>query len=150
MRLVVQRVSKASVEVEGKITGKIDLGLLILVGIEDDDTLEDITWLTYKLTRLRIFDDKEGKMNLSIHEVDGRVLVVSQFTLHASIKKGSRPSYVKAAKPEFARMMYEIFVKQLEKELHTTVQTGIFGADMKVSLINDGPVTLIIDSKMRE
>jgi D-tyrosyl-tRNA(Tyr) deacylase len=150
MRLVIQRVSKASVEVEGKVTGKINQGLLILVGIEDDDTLEDITWLTYKITRMRIFNDKDGKMNLSIDDVDGRALVVSQFTLHASTRKGSRPSYTKAAKPEFARMMYEIFVSQLEKELHTTVQTGIFGADMKVSLINDGPVTIILDSKIKE
>jgi len=147
MRVVIQRVSEASVKIDGKVKAKIGKGLLIFLGIEDSDGIEDITKLTYKITRLRIFSDEAGKMNLPITDVLGKVLVVSQFTLHASTIKGSRPSFIRAAKPEFARMLYEMFVKQLEKELSIKVGTGEFGADMKISLTNDGPVTIIIDTK---
>lgn len=147
MRVVIQRVSEASVKIDGKVKSKIGKGLLIFLGIEDNDGVEDITKLTYKITRLRIFSDEAGKMNLPITDVLGKVMVVSQFTLHASTIKGSRPSFIKAAKPEFARMLYEMFVKQLEKELSIIIATGEFGADMKISLTNDGPVTIIIDTK---
>lgn len=147
MRVVIQRVSEASVKIDGKVKAKIGKGLLIFLGIEDSDGIEDITKLTYKITRLRIFSDEAGKMNLPITDVMGKVLVVSQFTLHASTIKGSRPSFIRAAKPEFARMLYEMFVKQLEKELSIKAATGEFGADMKISLTNDGPVTIIIDTK---
>ncbi len=147
MRAVIQRVSEASVRVEGKMISAIQQGLLILIGIENDDTIEDITWLSAKISRLRIFGDENQVMNRSILDVDGEAIVVSQFTLHASTKKGNRPSYSKAAKPDVAILLYESFVKQFEKDLGKKVGTGVFGADMKVSLLNDGPVTIIIDTK---
>ncbi|MEG2100737.1 MAG: D-aminoacyl-tRNA deacylase [Flavobacterium sp.] len=150
MRVVVQRVSEASVTVDGQKTADIKKGLLILVGIEDADNQEDIDWLAGKIIKMRIFGDENDVMNCSVQDIDGDIIVVSQFTLHASTKKGNRPSYIKAAKPEFAIPMYENFVKSLEKEFSKKVQTGIFGADMKVSLINDGPVTILIDSKNRD
>lgn len=150
MKTVLQRVSQASVTVDSKIVADIQTGLLILVGIEDSDTQEDIDWLVGKIIKIRIFGDENDVMNCSVQDVDGDIIVVSQFTLHASTKKGNRPSYIKAAKPEFAIPMYENFVKSLEKDFNKKVQTGIFGADMKVSLLNDGPVTILIDSKNRE
>ncbi|MCX8482079.1 MAG: D-aminoacyl-tRNA deacylase [Crocinitomicaceae bacterium] len=150
MRVVLQRVSSASVTVEDKIVGEIQKGLVVLVGIEDADTQEDIDWLVTKITQLRIFGDENGVMNLSVEEVNGDVLVVSQFTLHAATKKGNRPSYIKAARPEVSIPLYEKFVSTLENKLGKKVPTGIFGADMKVALLNDGPVTIIIDSKNRE
>lgn len=150
MRAVVQRVSEASVTVEGTVTGKIGRGLLILLGIEEADTEEDLKWLSRKLAQMRIFNDPDGVMNLSVQEVEGEALVISQFTLHASKKKGNRPSYIRAAKPEKAIPIYEQFVKELEGELGKKVDTGIFGADMKVALLNDGPVTIIIDSKNKD
>jgi D-tyrosyl-tRNA(Tyr) deacylase len=150
MRVVLQRVASASVTVEDKIVGEIQKGILVLVGIEDADTQEDIDWLVTKITQLRIFGDDNGVMNLSVEEVNGDVLVVSQFTLHAATKKGNRPSYIKAARPEVAIPMYEKFVSTLENKLGKKVPTGIFGADMKVALLNDGPVTIIMDSKNKE
>jgi len=150
MRVVLQRVSQASVTVDSKIVADIQKGLLVLVGIEDSDTQEDIDWLVGKIIKMRIFGDENDVMNCSVQDIDGDIIVVSQFTLHASTKKGNRPSYIKASKPEFAIPMYENFVKSLEKEFNKKVQTGIFGADMKVSLLNDGPVTILIDSKNRE
>jgi len=150
MKVVLQRVSSASVAVEGNKTADIQKGLLVLVGIEDADTQEDIDWLVGKIIKIRIFGDENDVMNCSVQDVDGNIIVVSQFTLHASTKKGNRPSYLKASKPEFAIPMYENFVSTLEKEFGKKIQTGIFGADMKVSLLNDGPVTIIIDSKNRE
>ncbi len=150
MKIVLQRVSSASVTVEDKIVGEIQKGLLVLVGIEDADTQEDIEWLVTKITQVRIFGDENQVMNLSIQEVNGDVLVVSQFTLHAATKKGNRPSYIKAARPEVAIPIYENFVGDLETKLGKKVPTGIFGADMKVSLVNDGPVTIIIDTKNKE
>lgn len=150
MKAVIQRVSEASVKIEGEIKGQINAGLLILLGIEEADTAEDIEWLCGKVCRLRIFGDENGVMNLSIQEINGEVLLISQFTLHASTKKGNRPSYIKAARPEVAIPLYQSFIKQLEKELGKSIQTGEFGADMKVSLVNDGPVTIIIDSKNKE
>ena len=150
MKVVLQRVSQASVTVESKIVADIQKGLLVLVGIEDSDTQEDIDWLVGKIIKMRIFGDENDVMNCSVQDIDGDIIVVSQFTLHASTKKGNRPSYIKASKPEFAIPMYENFVKSLEKEFNKKVQTGIFGADMKVSLLNDGPVTILIDSKNRE
>jgi len=150
MRVVIQRVAHASVTVEDKIIAEIQKGLLVLVGIEDADTQEDMDWLVSKITQLRIFGDENEVMNLSIQDVGGDVLVVSQFTLHAATKKGNRPSYIKAAKPDIAIPMYERFVKALESKLGKKVSTGIFGADMKVLLLNDGPVTIQIDSKNRE
>ena len=150
MRVVLQRVSQASVTVEGNKTADIQKGLLVLVGIEDADTQEDIDWLVGKIIKMRIFGDENDVMNCSVQDIDGEIIVVSQFTLHASTKKGNRPSYIKASKPEFAIPMYENFVKSLEKDFGKKVQTGIFGADMKVSLLNDGPVTILIDSKNRE
>lgn len=150
MKTVIQRVSCASVEINQQIKSKIGLGLLILLGIEHDDTSEDIDWLCGKIARLRIFGDENDVMNLSVVDVNGEVLLISQFTLHASTKKGNRPSYIKAARPEVAVPLYEQFLVQLEKELNKKVQTGEFGADMKVALINDGPVTIIIDSKNKE
>ena len=150
MRVVLQRVSQASVTVESKIVADIQKGLLILVGIEDADTQEDIDWLTGKIIKMRIFGDENDIMNCSVQDIDGEIIVVSQFTLHAATKKGNRPSYIKASKPEFAIPMYENFVKSLEKEFNKKVQTGIFGADMKVNLLNDGPVTIVMDSKNRE
>jgi D-tyrosyl-tRNA(Tyr) deacylase len=150
MKVVIQRVSEASVTVDGQKTADIQKGLLVLVGIEDADTQEDIDWLAGKIIKMRIFGDENDVMNCSVQDIDGDIIVVSQFTLHASTKKGNRPSYIKAAKPDFAIPMYEKFVMSLEKELEKKVQTGIFGADMKVSLLNDGPVTITIDSKNRE
>ena len=150
MRVVLQRVSQASVTVDSKIVADIQKGLLVLVGIEDADTQEDIDWLVGKIIKIRIFGDENDVMNCSVQDIDGDIIVVSQFTLHASTKKGNRPSYIKAAKPEFAIPMYENFVKSLEKDFNKKIQTGIFGADMKVSLLNDGPVTILIDSKNRE
>lgn len=150
MRVVLQRVSEASVSIEGKIHGAIEQGLMILLAIEHDDDQSDADWLIQKLIGLRIFSDAEGKMNCSICEVDGRFLVVSQFTLHASTKKGNRPSYIRAARPEQAIPLYNYFVKKLGSQYGDKIETGLFGADMKVSLVNDGPVTIIIDSKNRE
>ena len=150
MRAVIQRVSEASVKINQNLKGKIGVGLLVFVGFEEADTDEDIEWLAGKIVRLRIFNDEKGVMNLSVQEVDGEILLISQFTLHASTKKGNRPSYIKAAKPEIANSLYEKFIFQLEKELGKKIQTGEFGADMKVSLINDGPVTIIIDTKNKE
>ena len=150
MRVVLQRVASASVTVEDKIVGEIQKGIVVLVGIEDADTHEDIDWLVTKITQLRIFGDDNGVMNLSVEEVNGDVLVVSQFTLHAATKKGNRPSYIKAARPEIAIPIYEKFVNTLENKLGKKIPTGIFGADMKVALLNDGPVTIIMDSKNKE
>lgn len=150
MRAVVQRVSRASVTVEGKIISKIENGLLILLGIENEDSQEDIKWLSRKIINLRIFNDEEGVMNKSLLEVNGDAIVVSQFTLHASTKKGNRPSYLKAAKPDVSIPLYEKFVLQLQTDLGKSVGTGIFGADMKVDLLNDGPVTIVIDTKNKE
>jgi len=150
MRVVIQRVSRASVEIKNETKGSIKLGMLILVGIEDDDAKEDIDWLSGKISRLRIFADKNGVMNLPITEVGGDILLISQFTLHASTKKGNRPSYIKAAKPETAIPLYEEFKRSLELNTGRHVQTGEFGAMMNVSLVNDGPVTIIIDSKKKE
>lgn len=150
MRVVIQRVSEASVTVDGQKTADIKKGLLVLVGIEDADTQEDIDWLAGKIIKMRIFGDENDVMNCSVQDIDGEIIVVSQFTLHASTKKGNRPSYIKAAKPDFAIPMYENFVKTLEKEFGKKIQTGIFGADMKVNLLNDGPVTIVIDSKNKE
>ncbi|SHM23442.1 D-aminoacyl-tRNA deacylase [Flavobacterium xanthum] len=150
MKVVLQRVSSASVTIDNKIVADIQKGLLVLVGIEDADNQEDIDWLVNKITNIRIFGDEDDLMNLSVKDIDGEVLVVSQFTLHALTKKGNRPSYIKASKPEIAIPLYENFVSHLQKELGKKVQTGIFGADMKVLLLNDGPVTIVIDSKNRE
>ncbi|NDV45910.1 D-tyrosyl-tRNA(Tyr) deacylase [Paludibacter sp. 221] len=150
MRTLIQRVSKSSVTVEGVVKGEVGTGLLILVGVEDADTDDDIDWLTGKIVNLRIFDDEGGVMNRSILDVEGDVLVVSQFTLHASTKKGNRPSYIKASKPDFAIPMYDKFCDELSLKLNKRVQTGVFGADMQVSLVNDGPVTIWIDSKNKE
>ncbi len=150
MRAVIQRVSSASVTVEDKIISSIQQGLLILIGIEEEDSREDILWLSGKISRLRIFEDENGVMNKSVLNICGDAIVVSQFTLHASIKKGNRPSYINAAKPEIAIPIYESFVSQLELDMQKKVGTGIFGADMKVSLLNDGPVTIIIDTKNKE
>ena len=150
MKVVLQRVASASVTVEDRIVGAIQKGILVLVGIEDADSQEDIDWLVTKITQLRIFGDENGVMNLSVEEVNGDVLVVSQFTLHAATKKGNRPSYIKAARPEIAIPIYEKFVNTLENKLGKKVPTGIFGADMKVALLNDGPVTIIMDSKNKE
>jgi D-tyrosyl-tRNA(Tyr) deacylase len=150
MKVVIQRVSSASVTIDEKVVADIQKGLLVLVGIEDSDTQEDSSWLVGKIVNLRIFGDENQVMNLSVKDIDGDIIVVSQFTLHASTKKGNRPSYIKASKPEVAIPFYENFVKRLEMELRKKVQTGIFGADMKVLLLNDGPVTIQIDSKNRE
>lgn len=150
MKVVIQRVAEASVTVDHAVVAKIQKGLLVLVGIEDADNQEDIEWLAGKIVNLRIFGDENDVMNLSVKEVNGEIIVVSQFTLHALTKKGNRPSYIKASKPEIAIPLYEKFVQQLEKESGKKVQTGIFGADMKVGLLNDGPVTIVMDSKIKE
>ena len=150
MKIVLQRVSRASVTIDTKVVANIQKGLLVLVGIEDLDNQEDINWLASKTVNIRIFGDENDVMNLSVNDIDGDIIVVSQFTLHAATKKGNRPSYIKASKPETAIPLYENFVLQLEKELGKKVQTGVFGADMKVLLLNDGPVTIVIDSKNRE
>ena len=150
MKAVIQRVSQSSVTINNEIVAQIQQGLLVLVGIEDTDNQEDINWLTSKIANLRIFADENEVMNLSLKDIDGEMIVVSQFTLHALTKKGNRPSYIKASKPEIAIPLYESFVQQMEKELGKKVQTGQFGADMKVGLVNDGPVTIIIDTKNKE
>jgi D-aminoacyl-tRNA deacylase len=150
MRSVIQRVSEASVKIDGKVKGSIGKGLLILLGIETADTKEDIEWLSSKISRLRIFSDEQGLMNLSVTDISGGILVISQFTLHSSTRKGNRPSFLNAARPETAIPLYEQFITAMEKETGKTVQTGEFGADMKVSLLNDGPVTIIMDSRNRE
>jgi len=150
MRAVIQRVEKVAVEVDGKIAGKIDTGLLILLGIEENDNEEDLKWLAGKISALRIFSDEEGKMNLDIREAQGGLLVVSQFTLHAKTKKGSRPSFIRAARPEQAIPLYESFIRELSRVSQIRVESGVFGAMMKVDLVNDGPVTIIIDTKQKE
>ena len=150
MKLVIQRVSRASVTVEQKVVSKIENGLLVLLGVGHEDTQEDIEWLSRKVVGMRIFNDEDGLMNKSLLDVEGDVIVVSQFTLHAATKKGNRPSYTRAAKPERANDLYEKFVLQLQKDIGKTVGTGVFGADMKVDLLNDGPVTIVIDSKNKE
>lgn len=150
MKAVIQRVSQSSVTISNKIVAQIQQGLLVLVGIEDADNQQDINWLTSKIANLRIFADENEVMNLSLKDIDGEMIVVSQFTLHALTKKGNRPSYIKASKPEIAIPLYESFVQQMEIELGKKVQTGQFGADMKVALVNDGPVTIIIDTKNKE
>ena len=150
MKAVIQRVSESSVTINNEIVAQIQKGLLVLVGIEDADNQEDINWLISKIANLRIFPDENEVMNLSLKDIDGEIIVVSQFTLHAATKKGNRPSYIKASKPEIAIPLYNSFVQQMEKELSKKVQTGQFGADMKVSLVNDGPVTIIIDTKNKE
>ena len=150
MRIVIQRVKSASVTIEKKVHSSINSGLLILLGIEDSDTQEDINWLCAKISKLRIFNDENGIMNKSVMDVPGEILVVSQFTLHASTKKGNRPSYIKASKPDFAIPMYEKFVENLKQQSNCIVKTGEFGAMMDVSLVNDGPVTIIIDSKNKD
>jgi D-tyrosyl-tRNA(Tyr) deacylase len=150
MKVVIQRVSSSSVTIDSKIVAEIQKGLLVLVGIEDADNQEDSNWLASKIVNLRIFGDENHVMNLSVKDTDGDVIVVSQFTLHALTKKGNRPSYIKASRPEIAIPLYENFVLQLENELGKKIQTGVFGADMKVALLNDGPVTIVIDSKNKE
>jgi D-tyrosyl-tRNA(Tyr) deacylase len=150
MRAVIQRVSRASVTIDGQIKSAIEGGLLVLVGIEDSDTTEDIGWLSGKIVNLRIFNDSDGVMNLSVKETGGEILLVSQFTLHASTKKGNRPSYIRASKPDIAIPLYTKMISQLEADLGKAVGTGEFGADMKVELLNDGPVTIVMDSKNKE
>lgn len=150
MRTVIQRVQHASVTIDGILKSKIGVGMLVLVGIEDRDTKEDIEWLCKKICNLRIFDDENGVMNRSVVEIGGEILVVSQFTLHASTKKGNRPSYLKASKPEVAIPLYEAFCEEMGLQLGKAVQTGTFGADMKVELLNDGPVTILIDTQNKE
>jgi D-aminoacyl-tRNA deacylase len=150
MRVVIQRVKEASVTIEGQVKSAITEGLLILVGVEDADTKEDITWLANKIINLRIFGDENGLMNLSVMDIKGALLIISQFTLHASTKKGNRPSFLKAAKPDYAIPMYEEFVQEITHISGLNVLTGAFGADMKVALLNDGPVTILIDSKNKE
>ena len=150
MRALIQRVKEASVTIDGKVKSAIQSGMLIFLGIEDADNNQEVEWLARKVTNLRIFNDEDGVMNKSVKEVNGEILLISQFTLHASTKKGNRPSYIKAAKPPVAIPLYEQFIHQLEGELGKTIGSGIFGADMKVALINDGPVTIFIDSKNRE
>jgi D-aminoacyl-tRNA deacylase len=150
MRVVIQRVTKASVTIDEKIKSSINKGLLVFVGIEDADTTEDIEWLSNKIINLRIFDDMDKVPNISVKDIDGDILLVSQFTLHAATKKGNRPSYIKASKPAIAIPMYEKMIAQLESDLGKNIFTGEFGADMKVSILNDGPITIFIDSKNRE
>jgi D-aminoacyl-tRNA deacylase len=150
MRAVIQRVSRAQVKVEGKMLSAIDAGLLVFVGVEDADTLEDVTWLSTKIINLRIFNDEHGVMNLSVRETGGDILLVSQFTLHASTKKGNRPSYIRASKPDKAIPLYEALIGQLQTGLGKQIFTGLFGADMKVELLNDGPVTILFDTQAKE
>ena len=150
MKAVIQRTQNAKVEIDGKTVAEISKGLLVLVGIIEEDTTEDIAWLSHKIINLRIFSDQDGVMNDSLKTAGGEIIVVSQFTLHASTKKGLRPSYMKAAKPEHAIPIYEKFLEQMEADLGKPIQSGIFGADMKVSLLNDGPVTIIMDTKCKE
>ena len=150
MRVVVQRVSQSNVKVSGDVIGEIKEGLMVLVSFVDEDIDTDLDWMTKKIINLRIFNDDEGKMNRSVQDIGGDILLISQFTLHGSTKKGNRPSFIKAAKPDFANVMYERFIKVLEQSLGKEIQTGEFGGDMKVSLINDGPTTILIDSKIKE
>ena len=150
MRVVVQRVSQSNVKVSGEVIGEINEGLMVLVSFVDEDNDTDLDWMTKKIINLRIFNDDEGKMNRSVQDIGGDILLISQFTLHGSTKKGNRPSFIKAAKPDFANVMYERFIKVLEQSLGKEIQTGEFGGDMKVSLVNDGPTTIIIDSKDKE
>lgn len=150
MRAVIQRVSEASVRVDGVVISSIGKGLLVFLGIEDADSIEDIQWLSGKITNIRLFNDEQGVMNLALKDIDGEILLVSQFTLHASTKKGNRPSYIRASKPDFAMPLYEKMIEQLTIDSERQIKCGIFGADMKVDLLNDGPVTIIIDSKNKE
>ena len=150
MRAVIQRVTKASVTIDGKINGQIENGLLVLMGIEDADTDEDIEWLSSKIVNLRVFNDEKGVMNISVKDIAGNILLISQFTLHGSTKKGNRPSYIKASKPDIAIPIYQKMIEQLSIDLGKEIQTGIFGADMKVELLNDGPVTIVMDTKNKE
>jgi len=150
MRAVIQRVSKASVSINNQVKSEIKTGLLLLIGIEESDNNEDIVWLSNKITQLRIFDDKDGVMNLSVKDIDGEILAVSQFTLHAKIKKGNRPSYIQAAKPEISIPIYNQFIEQLKFDLGKDIKTGEFGAHMNIELVNDGPVTILIDTKNKE
>ncbi|MCF8406700.1 MAG: D-tyrosyl-tRNA(Tyr) deacylase [Chitinophagaceae bacterium] len=150
MKVVIQRVNEASVSIDGQIAGSIQKGLMVLLGIETADTMEDLDWLSNKIVQMRIFDDAEAVMNLSVKEVGGNILLVSQFTLHASTKKGNRPSYMAAAKHDISVPLYEAMIKKLSADMGAPIQTGVFGADMKVALVNNGPVTIIVDSKNRE
>ena len=150
MKVVIQRVNEASVSIDGQIAGSIQKGLLVLLGIETADTMEDLDWLSNKVVQMRIFDDAEAVMNLSVKEVGGNILLVSQFTLHASTKKGNRPSYIAAAKHDIAVPLYEAMIKKLSADMGAPIQSGVFGADMKIALVNNGPVTIIVDSKNRE
>jgi len=150
MRAVIQRVAEASVVVEGRVAGAIKTGLLVLLGIEDADNTQDMEWLSSKIVGMRIFNDREGIMNISVKDIGGNILLISQFTLHASTRKGNRPSYSRASKGDVAISLYEAMIQQLEKDLGQKIQTGIFGADMKVSLLNDGPVTIVVDTKAKE
>lgn len=150
MRAVIQRVESARVEIEGLCVGSIERGLLILLGVEEEDGISDVEWLAKKISGMRIFQDAEDKMNLSLPEVDGEVLIVSQFTLHASTKKGNRPSFIRAARPEKAETLYELFKKEMASSIARPVQSGRFGANMQVSLVNDGPVTIVMDSRAKE
>ena len=150
MRAVIQRVNSAAVRIDQQVSGSINQGLLVFLGIEDADTEEDIAWLSSKIVNLRIFNDDQGVMNLSLKEINGDILLVSQFTLHASTRKGNRPSYIRASKPPVAIPLYEKMIDQLERDLGQKIQTGVFGADMQVELVNDGPVTIIIDTKQKE
>ena len=150
MRLVIQRVRRASVSISGKIVGEIARGLLILVGIEEADGPDDVEWLATKVAKMRLFADEAGLINLSVKDIDGGLLVVSQFTLHASTRKGNRPSFIRAARPDLARSLYEDFLKALKREAEREIATGVFAADMQVELVNDGPVTIWVDSRQRE
>lgn len=150
MKVVIQRVNEVSVSIDGQIAGSIQKGLMVLLGIETADTMEDVDWLSNKIVQMRIFDDAEGVMNLSVKEVGGHILLVSQFTLHASTKKGNRPSYIAAAKHDISVPLYEAMIKKLSADMGAPIQTGVFGADMKVALVNNGPVTIIVDSKNKE
>ena len=150
MKVVIQRVNEASVSIDGQVAGAIQKGLMVLLGIETADTMEDVDWLSNKIVQMRIFDDAEGVMNLSVKEVGGNILLVSQFTLHASTKKGNRPSYIAAAKHDISIPLFEAMIKKLTADMGAPIQTGVFGADMKVALINNGPVTIIVDSKNKE
>jgi len=150
MKVVIQRVNEASVSIDGQIAGSIQKGLMVLLGIETADTMEDVDWLSNKIVQMRIFDDAEAVMNLSVKEVGGNILLVSQFTLHASTKKGNRPSYIAAAKHDISVPLYEAMIKKLSADMGAPIQTGVFGADMKVALVNNGPVTIIVDSKNKE
>lgn len=150
MRVVIQRVSEASVTIDGKVHAKIGKGLLVLVGIEDADGQDDIAWISSKMVQLRVFDDENGVPNISVKDIDSEIMLISQFTLHASTKKGNRPSYIRASKPVAAVPLYEKLIKQIENDLGKPIATGVFGADMQVGLLNDGPVTIIMDTKQRE